>query len=147
LAIYKRAKKIIFCDGGAIYSTILLPHLSAEVAIVARRRDYRWNYKELTEHFYGYKKPVLWIDEIIGQYRYGLETWDAAGEIDWYKVSLVLKKESFVESVFEGLDTDRYEETKRKELLQYIFSIQSNPLFLDYMEKLKEEYPILPMSF
>ncbi len=147
LIMYKKAKQIIFCDGGAMYGTILFPHLSADIAIVARRRDHRWNYKELTEHFYGYKKAVLWIDEIIGQYQYGMETWDAAGEIDWHKVSVTLQKENFVTSVFEGLDTTTYERLKRRELLQYIQAIQMNPLFLHYMQKLREEYPILPNSF
>ncbi len=147
LEIYKNAKQIIFCDGGAIYATIFLPHLSATVAIVARRRDSRWNYKELTEHFYGYKKAVLWIDEVVGQYQYGLETWDAAAEIDWYKVSITLKAEGFTKNTFEGLDTPAYHNVKQTELQQYIQSIQSNPLFLNYMQKLKEDYPLLPNSF
>lgn len=147
LAIYKTASKIIFCDGGAMYGTILLPNLNADIAIVARRRDPRWNYKELTEHFYGYKKSVLWIDEIISQYQYGMETWDAAGEIDWYKVGVTLQKEKFVTSTFEGLETSFYKDLKRKELQQYIESIHTNPIFLNYMEKIKEEYPILPNSF
>jgi Glycosyltransferase 61 len=147
LEIYNDAKQIIFCDGGAIYATILLPHISAAIAIVARRRDERWNYKELTEHFYGYKKTVLWIDEVVGQYQYGLETWDAAGEINWYKVSVTLKEEGFTKTTFEGLDSPAYEEIKKTELQQYIQSIQSNPLFLNYMEKLKEDYPVLPNSF
>ncbi len=148
LAIYKQAKRIIFCDGGAVYSTILLPELSAEVAIVARRRDSRWNYKEVvTEHFNGYNKTVLWIDEVVGQYQYGLETWDAAGEIDWYKVSLLLKKENFVLTAFENLDTTKYADIKRNELQQYIQSIHTNPIFLDYMQKQQEQYPIMPLRF
>jgi hypothetical protein len=147
IAIYGKAKKIIFCDGGAIYATVLLPHLSADVAIVARRRDYRGNYKELTEHFYGYKKTVLWIDEVIGQYQYGLETWDAAAEIDWQKVSITLKEEGFTKTTFEALHTPAYDDIKRTELQQYIQSIQWNPLFLNYMQKLKENYPVLPGSF
>jgi capsular polysaccharide biosynthesis protein len=147
LEMYKKAKQIIFCDGGAIYATIFLPHLSAAVAIVARRRDSRWNYKELTEHFYGYKKTVLWIDEVVGQYQYGLETWDAAAEINWYKVSITLKEEGFTKTTFEGLYSPAYEEIKKTELQQYIQSIQGNPLFLNYMQKLKEDYPVLPNSF
>lgn len=146
LNIYARAKKIIFCDGGATYCTILLPDLKAEIAIVARRRDHRWNYKELTEHFYGYHKPVLWIDEIIGQYQFGMETWDAVGEIDWIKVSLKLQEEKFVESAFSELGDAQYQDLKRGELLAYIQSIQMNPLFLDYMQKQKEQFPLLPTT-
>jgi Glycosyltransferase 61 len=148
LEIYKKAKKIIFCDGGATYATVLLPYLNATVAIIARRRDYRWNYKDvITEHFEGYKKPVLWIDEITAQYQYGLESWDAAAEIDWYKVSITLKEEGFTKTTFEGLDSPVYEEIKKTELHQYIQSIQSNPLFLNYMQKLKEKYPAVTNSF
>ena len=147
LRIYKKAKKIIFCDGGAIYASILLPDLNAKTAIIARRRDHRWNYKELTEHFLGFNLPVLWIDEIVGQFQYGMETWDAAGEINWYNVSVILKNENFVESTFQGLDSPDYEEMKRKELQQYIQSIQTNPRFLNYMQKLREQYPVLPASF
>jgi Glycosyltransferase 61 len=147
LKMYTNATHIIFCDGGAIYTTIFLPHLTAQVAIVARRRDKRWNYKELTEHFYGYEKPVVWIDEVIGQYQYGLETWDAAAQIDWRKVSVQLKEQNFVTTIFEKMNTDTYSDTIKLELQQYIKSIQLNPLFLNYMEKLKEEYPVLPNSF
>lgn len=147
LAIYTKAKKIIFCDGGAMYATILLTNLKADIAIIARRRDYRWNYKELTEHFYGYKKEVLWIDEVVSQYQYGLETWDAAAEINWQKVSVILKNENFLEPALKEIDIVNYEELKRKELLLFIQSIQYNPLFLNYMQKLNEQHPILPMSF
>jgi hypothetical protein len=147
LSIYKQAKKIIFCDGGATYATILLPHLNAEIAIIARRRDNRWNYKEVTEHFFGYKKNVLWIDEVMGQYQYGLETWDAVAEMDWYKVSRTLKDKKFVETLFEEKDATNLAEIKRKELQSYIQSIHTNPLFLSFMLNLREEYPILPVSF
>lgn len=147
VTLYKKAKKIIFCDGGAMYGTILLPNLNADVAIVARRRDHRGNYKDITEHFYGYKKSILWIDKVVAQYQFGMETWDAAGEIDWYKVSVTLQAAGFVSSTFQGLDTHTFAAVKRKELQQYIQSIEANPLFLNYMQKLKEEYPILPASF
>jgi hypothetical protein len=147
LSLYKRAKKIIFCDGGATYGTILLPGITAAIAIVARRRDHRWNYKEITEHFLGYKKPVLWIDEIICQYQFGLESWDAAAEVDWFNVSVALKKEGFTENLFEKPDMADFEVIKKRELQQYIESIHTNPVFINYMQKLKEEYPILPTSF
>jgi Glycosyltransferase 61 len=148
LEIYTKAKQIIFCDGGATYATVLLPNLNAAVAIIARRRDYRWNYKDvITEHFEGYKKTVLWIDEIVAQYQYGLESWDAAAEIDWHKVSITLKEEQFAATTFERIDAVNYEDIKRKELQLFIQSIQYNPLFLNYMQKLKEEYQAVPDSF
>ena len=147
LAFYKNAKKIIFCDGGAIYASILLPDLKAEVAIVARRRDPRWNYKEVAEHFCGYGKPILWIDEVIAQYEFGMETWNAAGEINWHNVSVTLKKQGFVQFTFEEPDTTACEYVKKKELQQYIQSIQHKQLFLDYMQDLKKQYPLLPASF
>jgi hypothetical protein len=147
VAIYSNAKKIVFCDGGAMYSCILLPDIRADIAIVARRRDHRWNYKEVTEFFLGYNKSILWIDEVTGQYQFGLETWDAAAEVDWYKVSVTLQEQGFVTSIFEVTNAEDYRNTIRRELLQYVQSIQSNPLFLDYMQTMKATYDILPASF
>ena len=139
--------KIIFCDGGATYCTILIPDLKADLSIVARRRDSRWNYKEITEHFYGYKKQLLWIDEVIGQYQFGLESWDAVAEIDWYKVSVTLKENGFTENDCQRTEIEDDNKNKRKEIQDYIQDIQSNPLFLNYMLRHKEQHPALPNSF
>ena len=147
LTLYKNAKQIIFCDGGATYATILTPKLEADIAIIARRRDHRWNYKEVTEHFLGYNKSVLWIDEVLAQYQFGMETWDALGEIDWHKVSLTLMETGFVESAFDEVNKQDHEKMKRVELHQYIDSIRQNPLFLNYMENHREQHPVLPGSF
>lgn len=148
VSILKKAKKIIFCDGGSVYTTILLPQLSAEVAIVARRRDHRWNYKEvMAEHFYGYNKNVLWIDEILGQYEFGLQSWDAAGDVDWHKVSIQLRQAGFLSATYNYEHTDEVSELKLKELQQYIHSLNGNPQFLQFMEKLKEQHPAIPPSF
>lgn len=147
LSLYKNASQIIFCDGGATYCTILTPDIKADIAIVARRRDLRWNYKGVTEHFYGYKKNVLWIDEIICQYQFGLETWDAVAEVDWYKVSIELKENGFTQNNFSDLNKKETEKNKTKEIHQYILSIQANPLFLKYMLLHKEEYSVLPNNF
>lgn len=145
LFLYKNAERIIFCDGGATYCNILLPELKAEVVIIARRRDPRWNYKEITDHFLGYKKIIFWIDEVICQYQFGMETWDAAGEINWFKVSEQLVNIHFVNDFFDVNQTT-YADTKNRELLEYIIAIHTNPLFIKYMEKLKEDHPLLPSS-
>jgi Glycosyltransferase 61 len=147
LALYKHATKIIFCDGGATYCNVLLPDFKADVAIVARRRDHRWNYKEITDHFLGYKKNILWIDEVTGQYEFGLETWDALAEIDWHKVSQVLKSEGFTSSIFEGYNDADFAIVRKEALRQFIQSIQNDPKFLNFMEKLKEQHELLPTSF
>jgi hypothetical protein len=144
IALYKTAKKIIFCDGGATYCTILLPKLVADIAIVARRRDHRGNYRDITEHFFGFKKSVLWIDEVTGQYQFGKETWDSAGEIDWHKASETLHLNGFVDATFIEPPPVEYADVKRKELLQFIQSIEHSRLFLSFMEGQKQQYPVLP---
>lgn len=147
LTVYKRAKQIIFCDGGAIHSCILLPDLKAAVAIVARRRDLRWNCREITAQFLGYNKQVLWIDEVKAQYQFGLETWNAIGEIDWYKVGEALKQHKFVTSDFQLTDPIAYKRTTNEELQLYIKSIADDKRFVEFMTNIKEQYPIVPNSF
>ena len=147
LNLYKQARKIIFCDGGATYCNILLPEFPAEIAVIARRRDPRWNYKEITDHFLGYKKNILWIDEVKGQYQFGMETWDALADVDWNRVSNALHERDFIETIFEVTDAESYKSIKQRELLKYIQSIESHPLFLQYMEKQVENHPLLPNSF
>jgi hypothetical protein len=54
ISVYSSAKKLIFCDGGAVHGCILLPDLKADVAVVARRRDPRWDGSEIGDQFRGF---------------------------------------------------------------------------------------------
>lgn len=146
LAIYQTAEKIIFCDGGATYSMILLPDVRAKIAIIARRRDPRWNYIEITEHFKGNQQSITWIDEVLCQYQFGLESWDALAWIDWIKISELLVHAGFLSQPF-PTENKISEADIQKEIAAYIQSIQNNPNFLGFMALLKNDYPILPSSF
>ncbi|MBC8034286.1 MAG: glycosyltransferase family 61 protein [Chitinophagaceae bacterium] len=147
LRVYKEAKRIIFCDGSSIHSCILLPDVEAEVAIIARRRDPRWTYEEITAQFMGFNKHVIWIDEVIGQYQFGLESWDAVGELDWKQISRHLKDKGYVNEIFAGLSDDEYKDLKKMELLQYIQRITSKPQFLHYLLQRQEQFPQLPLGY
>lgn len=139
LTVYSAARKIIFCDGGALHGCILLPHLKADVAVVARRRDNKWNIKEILDQFIGYGKKVSWIDAVKTQYHFGTESWHAISVIDWRKVSVLLKEEGFVETIFESFNEVEYSQLVRSELFNHIQSISKNPVFLDFMLKQDEK--------
>jgi hypothetical protein len=138
LNLYRRAEKIIFCDGGAIHSCILLPDLKADLAIIARRRDYRWNWgTNFREQFEGNEKSVLWIDEVQAQYQFGRETWNAMGVINWYEVSRTLFQHQFVNHLFEDKEVEKLINSC---LPAYIQASISDPEFINYMANLKEHY-------
>lgn len=147
LNVYRQAKKIIFCDGSAVHTCILTPDLEASVAIIARRRDSRWNYQEITGQFMGYKKPVLWVDEVLWQYRFGVESWDAVAEVDWYKVSLDLKKEGYLNGVYEEYLQPDYNRYRRSEFEAFVRSMANVAAFVNYLEKQKEITPLLPLGY
>jgi hypothetical protein len=142
LTLYKNAKKIIFSDGSAVLACILLPDLMADVAIVARRRDPHRNIRLSTDCFKGYGKNILWIDAISGQYQFGLGTWDALSEINWYEVSTLLKSHQFVDTLFNDLDRIDYSNIVRYELRNYIEEVSRDREFIDFMMNLKEVHPL-----
>lgn len=138
LTVYSRTTKIIFCDGAALHGCILLPQLESAVAVIARRRHPQWKFKEITDQFQGYGKKVLWIDEVLKQYQFGLESWSAITLIDWYKISNLLKVEGFVDSAFENFNGIDYTDLIRTEIFNHIQSINRNSEFIEFMMKQDE---------
>ena len=144
LTVYHNAKKIIFCDGGAIHTCILLADLQADIAIIVRRRDPRWSGRFMAEQFEGYGKSVLWIDEVSGQYQFGRETWDALSSVNWYKVSISLENERFVNTRFNSFNQTEYSNLAKYELKKYIQKLSNsnnNDSFIEFMMGIKEDYP------
>lgn len=138
LSLYSKAKKLIFCDGGALHACILLPKLEAEVAVIARRRDTQYDCREILEQFQGYNKNVLWIDAVKEQYQFGLATWDAVSVVDWFQVSVQLQAYSFVKEVFESFNNVDHRNLIRSELRTHLQSISGDPRFTDFMMKMPE---------
>lgn len=138
LTIYSRAKKIIFCDGGAIHGCILLPDLKAEIAIIARRKDADYDCREITDQFIGYRKEVLWIDAVKEQYQFGLESWDAVSFVDWLEVSVHLQAQGFVNNVFEDFNKIDKNNLIHNELRRHIQSVSNKPGFTEFLMKLPE---------
>jgi hypothetical protein len=137
LSIYNNAKKIIFSSGSALHACILLPDLRADVAIIARWQDPKDNLFH-TEQFQGYGKSVLGIDALRGQYQLGLEHWDALSDVDWYKASLLLKEQGFVNTDFSSFNHLDPRHLIRSELENYIQEVLHDHRFTDFMMQLKE---------
>lgn len=91
----------------------------------------------ITGQFQGYGKDVLWIDAVRCQYQFGLESWDALSDIDWYKVSILLQQQGFVYNIFKRFNQLDYSSLVRNDLQSYIQKISINPQFIDFMAKLK----------
>jgi hypothetical protein len=136
LTIYNRAKKIIFCDGGALHGCILLPDLKAEVAIIARRRDADYDCRDITDQFTGYHKEVHWIDAVKEQYQFGLDSWDAVSFVDWLEVSVQLQARGFVNNVFESFNKVDKHNLIRNELSRHIRSVSNKPAVTEFLMKL-----------
>jgi capsular polysaccharide biosynthesis protein len=137
LSILKNAKKIIFCDGSAVHSCILLPDLEAQVAVISRRKDpLQRNFKDTVAQFKGLGKTVLWIDSVVEQYQLGMAPWDALSYVDWHAVSRILLEHNFVEEAFTGsLDKTNL---VRREIKKYVGEILDNPSFIDFIINQKE---------
>ncbi|MEO6646916.1 MAG: glycosyltransferase 61 family protein [Chitinophagaceae bacterium] len=141
LAIYNIAGKIIFCDGAAIHTCVLLPALKADIAVISRRRDPRWSSRNIIDQFDGYHKKVLWIDCLKDQYQFGRESWHALSVVDWFEVSVQLKNDGFVNNLntlYHELDLSSL---VRSELRKYIANILDSKEYSDFMIRLKEPLP------
>ena len=134
LTVYSNAAKVIFCEGSALHACILLPDIKAEIAIISRRKDFKKVVNLITDQFIGFKKDFLWIDEVGRQYQFGLETWSAIAEIDWYKVSYSLSKHKFIDNLFGDFTRLNYNEIVQEEIKMYIEEIRNRPEFLDFLK-------------
>jgi hypothetical protein len=138
LSVYSRAEQLVFCDGGALHGCILLPDLTADVAVVSRRRDVRWDCSEIVDQFTGYGQPVLWVDHVASQYQFGLETWNARTLVDWYDVSIELADAGFLERPFaEFRDVDR-QALVHTEIADYARAVGQEPAFLAFLAQQSE---------
>jgi hypothetical protein len=142
LAVYTHAKRLIFSEGGALLSCVLLPDLKAEVAVICRRRDPRRNVSMATACLQGYGKRILWIDAVRGQYQFGLETWDALADIDWHEVGRRLCERGFTGNPFRILTDDEHSSLLRSDLKDYLREISGDSRFVEQMVKLKETHPL-----
>ena len=131
LTLYANAQKIIFCDGSALHSCILLYDLKADITIVARRK----NGKSIADQFVGFGKDFLWIDEVKKQYQFGLADWSAVSEINWYEVSIKLLAAGFIENVFTEFSSLNYEEIVTQEIKSYIAAIKNRPEFISFLKE------------
>lgn len=141
LTVYACAQRLIFSEGSAVLSCILLPDLKADVAIIGRRRDPVQCMRMTIDCLQGYGKSILWVDAVRGQYQFGLNTSNALADIDWQEVTRLLHEYGFITHPSPILtDEDRLDRVKH-ELREYLHEIHENPLFIDYMMKFKETYP------
>jgi capsular polysaccharide biosynthesis protein len=141
LTVYRRAKQIVFSEGGALQLCILLPDLAADVAIVSRRRDPIRNIEVATSCLQGYGKEVTWIDEVVGQYEFGLETSEALAQVDWRAVSEQLRDRGFVHETFAGLSDAELHDVTEAELTRFLQQAATTKRFVRHMMALKLAHP------
>lgn len=141
LAVYSKAEKIIFCDGAALHACILLPQLKAAIAVIARRRDPRYICSEIIDQFTGYGQKVSWIDFVIEQYQFGLESWHALSVVKWFEISEQLQRNGFVNSVCHEFDEVDISILLREELRKHMSIIKDRPEFINFLMRLKESLP------
>ena len=129
----------IFCDGSALHSCILLPNIKAEIAIISRRKDAKRGVNIIADQFIGFKKNFLWVDEVGKQYQFGLETWSAIAEVDWYKVSCKLLEHKFINNFFTDFTSLNFDEILQEEIKNYIEEIKNRPEFINFLKANHEE--------
>ncbi len=136
LTVYSAADELVFCDGAALHSCVLLPDLAAWGAVVSRRHDLRWDGSGITDQFTGYGQDATWLDAVRYQYQFGLESWDARSFVDWYDVSTALVARGFTETAFRAVGSA---ELVASELHNYVGAIRDDPRFTRYLMQLRTE--------
>lgn len=138
LTVYNSAQKIIFFSGTAVHSCILVPNLQADVAIIARAKGGEFFHNQLQK----YSQSVFYIESIRAQYQFGIPEYSALADIDWYKVTTLLKERGFVNDIL-NLNRDEYNRLVKSEVQTYIKLLSSDTIyhhkhFIEFMMKLKE---------
>jgi hypothetical protein len=133
LTVYANAEKIIFCDGSALHSCILLPDITADIAIIARRKYLNLDSRTIADQFIGFGKEFLWVNEVGRQYQFGLQAWSAIAEVDWYKASVQLLEHGFIKNSFTAFSELNYDELTNDEIKSYVDAIRNRPEFLSFL--------------
>ena len=130
LSVYSNAAKIIFMDGSALRACVLLPDLSAEVAVIARKSNEK---SDVPDQFSGYGQQATWIDCVEDQYLFGLESRQAVCIIDWPAVSEKLNTSGFVSDMMYPVSREAYYKNFRDEVCEHVKAIAAEPAFIDFL--------------
>lgn len=133
LSVYCNASKIIFLDGSALHSCILLPDLVAQVCVIARRTDTQYDLSEIIDQFRGYGQRVKWIDCVEDQYQFGMESWQALALVNWSQVSKRLLFTGFVNETMNDIPESELQEILKIDIREHVKAIANEPAFVRYM--------------
>ena len=97
LAHYAAAEFIIFAEGSALHSCMMLPGLRAKVAIIRRRAG-----GDRIEKGYliGFTRSVFNISEVEKHLYFGMKDWSGVAYVDYERVSRSLVELGFLEATF-----------------------------------------------
>ena len=139
LIAYSNAKQIIFSEGSAYHSMILLPNSRADVAIVFRRKP-GWNQERIEAQFHGFGKKLLSVQHVRRQICAGMPNWSGVSIVDFEAVSKDLVAAGFISESFAKW-YEREEELCARDLARFIESVASDRRFLNFVEK-SRNYPV-----
>jgi capsular polysaccharide biosynthesis protein len=94
---YRRAKRIIFCEGSAVHSAILYRGTSAKIGVILRRYDTEgW----IKRFFNALGIDVITINTLLRHDTCGLSPHMGVSVVDYLRASECLKEEGLVDNVF-----------------------------------------------
>jgi capsular polysaccharide biosynthesis protein len=96
---YCSARRIIFSEGSAYHSLILLPKIAANIAILFRRIP-GWNQQRIEAQFRGFDKSLLSIQRVERQVCAGMPKWSGVSLVDLTMASEDLMEHGFVSRKF-----------------------------------------------
>ena len=135
LVHYANAEQLLFADGSAYHSLILLPNLRAEIAVIFRRSGGFDNWA--TTQCAGLGQKMTPLKHVIRTYPLGMPSWCAVSLVDYHAVSADLKRMGFVEREFTEWASLAEEATDRA-LSRYVSAIAAEPQFRAFLRTLSE---------
>ncbi|MGV3549489.1 glycosyltransferase 61 family protein [Rhizobium sp.] len=134
LSIYASAKRLVFVEGSAQHSCVMLPDVKAEIAIVMRRPD-EWSAQRSASQFSGMNKQVTTIQKIDSSLWFGMPPWSGLLDVDFAYASKRLQDLGFIDKSF-----THWPETKtplrRAAVAKYVAAIADDEKFIDFMASL-----------
>jgi hypothetical protein len=132
LSHYVGADKLLFSDGSACHSLMLLPNLRAEIAVVLRRR---WHENSFGLQFRGLGQTMTALQHVIKIYSLGMPDYAAIQVVDYLGISRDLIRLGFVENEFSAWASIE-DKVIKKGLSKYVNAIANDPRFLAFIESL-----------
>ena len=130
---YAKAQQLIFSDGSAYHTLVLLPALRAQIAVILRRLP-GWNQDRIEAQFNGLGQNMVTLQHVERVLSFGLPIWAGVSIVDYEHVAHDLIELGFLDQAFTQWPSIKDKAIDR-ELAKYVAAIADDERFLAFLRE------------